>query len=50
MPRAPAETRWALAAPGGAIVAEGRRPEDFDALATIVRGICYDNAKNYFKL
>jgi len=34
----------------GEWVAAGEYPEDFDALATIVRGICYDNAKKYFKL
>lgn len=34
----------------GEWVAAGEYPDDFDALATIVRGICYDNAKNYFKL
>jgi glucuronate isomerase len=31
-------------------VAGGEYPEDFEALSTIVRGICYENAKNYFKL
>ena len=34
----------------GEWVAAGEYPEDVDALATIVRGICYENAKNYFKL
>jgi glucuronate isomerase len=34
----------------GEWVAGGEYPNDFDALATIVRGICYENAKNYFKL
>jgi glucuronate isomerase len=34
----------------GEWVAAGEYPEDYDALATIVRGICYENAKNYFKL
>ena len=34
----------------GEWVAAGEYPDDFDALATIVRGICYDNAKSYFKL
>jgi glucuronate isomerase len=34
----------------GEWVAAGEYPDDFDALATIVRGICYENAKNYFKL
>ena len=34
----------------GEWVAGGEYPDDFEALATIVRGICYDNAKNYFKL
>ena len=28
----------------------GEYPNDFEALATIVRGICYDNAKKYFQL
>jgi glucuronate isomerase len=28
----------------------GEYPDDFEALSTIVRGICYDNAKNYFQL
>jgi glucuronate isomerase len=34
----------------GEWVEAGEYPDDFDALATIVRGICYENAKNYFKL
>jgi glucuronate isomerase len=34
----------------GEWVAGGEYPNDFEALATIVRGICYENAKNYFKL
>ena len=34
----------------GEWVEAGEYPNDFDALATIVRGICYDNAKNYFQL
>jgi glucuronate isomerase len=34
----------------GEWVAGGEYPNDFEALATVVRGICYDNAKNYFKL
>jgi glucuronate isomerase len=34
----------------GEWVEAGEYPNDFDALATIVRGICYENAKNYFKL
>jgi glucuronate isomerase len=34
----------------GEWVAAGEYPDDHEALATIVRGICYDNAKNYFKL
>lgn len=34
----------------GLWVEGGEYPEDFDALAQIVRGICYENAKNYFKL
>jgi len=34
----------------GVWVAGGEYPNDFEALATVVRGICYDNAKNYFKL
>jgi glucuronate isomerase len=28
----------------------GEYPDDFEALSTIVRGICYENAKNYFQL
>jgi glucuronate isomerase len=34
----------------GEWVEAGEYPDDFEALATIVRGICYENAKNYFKL
>jgi glucuronate isomerase len=34
----------------GEWVEGGEYPDDFDALSTIVRGICYENAKNYFKL
>jgi len=34
----------------GEWVSGGEYPNDFEALATIVRGICYENAKNYFKL
>jgi glucuronate isomerase len=34
----------------GEWVEAGEYPDDFDALSTIVRGICYENAKNYFKL
>jgi len=34
----------------GEWVEGGEYPNDFEALATIVRGICYENAKNYFKL
>jgi glucuronate isomerase len=34
----------------GEWVAGGEYPNDFEALGTIVRGICYENAKNYFKL
>jgi glucuronate isomerase len=34
----------------GEWVEGGEYPNDFEALATVVRGICYDNAKNYFKL
>ena len=34
----------------GEWVAGGEYPNDFEALSTIVRGICYENAKNYFKL
>jgi glucuronate isomerase len=34
----------------GEWVEAGEYPNDFDALSTIVRGICYENAKNYFKL
>lgn len=32
----------------GQWVADGEYPEDYDALGTIVRGICYQNAKDYF--
>jgi glucuronate isomerase len=34
----------------GEWVEGGEYPNDFEALATIVRGICYENAKKYFKL
>jgi glucuronate isomerase len=34
----------------GEWVDAGEYPNDFEALATIVRGICYENAKKYFKL
>jgi glucuronate isomerase len=34
----------------GEWVTAGEYPNDFEALATIVRGICYENAKNYFQL
>jgi glucuronate isomerase len=34
----------------GLWVEGGEYPADLDALSQIVRGICYDNAKNYFKL
>jgi glucuronate isomerase len=34
----------------GEWVEGGEYPDDFEALATVVRGICYENAKNYFKL
>lgn len=34
----------------GEWVEGGEYPHDPDALATIVRGICYENAKNYFQL
>jgi glucuronate isomerase len=34
----------------GEWVEAGEYPNDFEALSTIVRGICYENAKNYFKL
>jgi glucuronate isomerase len=34
----------------GEWVAAGEYPDDFELLTTIVRGICYENAKNYFKL
>ncbi len=34
----------------GLWVEGGEYPADFDALGQIVRGICYDNAKRYFKL
>ena len=33
----------------GTWVAEGEYPEDYDTLKTIVTGVCYENAKNYFK-
>ncbi|MBV8034285.1 glucuronate isomerase [Roseateles sp.] len=32
----------------GQWVAAGEYPADMDALSQIVRGVCYDNAKNYF--
>lgn len=34
----------------GEWVEGGEYPNDFEALSTIVRGICYENAKHYFKL
>jgi len=34
----------------GRWVEDGEYPDDADALATIVRGVCYDNAKRYFAL
>jgi glucuronate isomerase len=34
----------------GEWVEAGEAPNDFDALAQIVRGVSYDNAKNYFGL
>jgi glucuronate isomerase len=34
----------------GEWVAAGEYPNDMEALSTIVRGICYDNAKKYFGL
>ncbi|WP_323141780.1 glucuronate isomerase [Massilia phyllosphaerae] len=34
----------------GEWVEGGEYPNDFEALSTVVRGICYDNAKNYFGL
>jgi len=34
----------------GEWVEAGEYPDDFDALSTIVRGICYDNAKKFFQL
>ncbi|MBV8636200.1 MAG: glucuronate isomerase [Burkholderiaceae bacterium] len=34
----------------GAWVEGGEYPADRDALETIVRGVCYENAKRYFKL
>ena len=34
----------------GEWVEAGEYPNDFDALATIVRGICYENAKKFFQL
>jgi len=34
----------------GEWVEGGEYPNDFEALSTIVRGICYENAKNYFGL
>ena len=32
----------------GGWVEDGEYPEDYDTLKTIVTGICYENAKNYF--
>jgi glucuronate isomerase len=34
----------------GRWVSDGEYPHDEEALATIVRGVCYDNAKRYFAL
>lgn len=34
----------------GQWVEAGEYPDDFEALATIVRGVCYENAKRYFGL
>jgi glucuronate isomerase len=34
----------------GEWVEAGEYPNDFEALSTIVRGICYENAKKYFQL
>ena len=34
----------------GEWVEGGEYPNDFEALATVVRGICYENAKKYFQL
>jgi glucuronate isomerase len=34
----------------GEWVEAGEYPNDFEALSTIVRGICYDNAKTFFQL
>ena len=34
----------------GEWVEAGEYPDDFDALSTIVRGICYENAKKFFQL
>ena len=34
----------------GRWVADGEYPADREALDTIVRGVCYDNAKRYFAL
>ncbi|KPC55198.1 glucuronate isomerase [Amantichitinum ursilacus] len=34
----------------GQWVAGGEFPDDFEALSTVVRGICYENAKRYFAL
>ena len=33
----------------GAWVENGEYPDDWDTLGEIVKGICYNNAKNYFK-
>ena len=34
----------------GRWVTDGEYPNDQQALQTIVRGVCYDNAKRYFAL
>ena len=34
----------------GRWVSDGEYPNDRDALETLVRGVCYDNAKRYFAL
>jgi glucuronate isomerase len=31
-------------------VTDGEYPNDEEALASIVRGVCYENAKRYFAL
>ncbi len=34
----------------GGLVDRGEYPEDYKCLERIIRGICYENAKEYFEL